>query len=84
MALQPPRVLNGGGGMLSTVADYLRFARMLEREGELDGVRVLGTRTVRLMTQNHLDGEPRRTEHRWVQRDHPRGGGLRTRLRHHR
>ena len=41
------------GGIVSTAADYLRFARMLLNKGELDGVRLLNPRTVDLMTSNH-------------------------------
>ncbi len=55
-ALRPPAVLSGGGGLVSSAADYLRFARMLADEGQLDGVRLLGNRTVRRMTRNHLPG----------------------------
>jgi len=47
---------SGGGGLLSTTGDYLRFAEMLRRGGELDGVRLLGPPTVSLMTANHLPG----------------------------
>ena len=42
------------GGMLSTPADYARFAQMLLNGGELDGARVLGRKTVDLMTTNHI------------------------------
>lgn len=49
-------VLSGGGGLLSTSADYMRFATMLARGGELDGVRILGPRTVALMSMNQLPG----------------------------
>jgi CubicO group peptidase (beta-lactamase class C family) len=48
------RLLSGGGGLLSTVGDYLRFAQMLLNGGELDGHRVLKRETVELMLQNHL------------------------------
>ena len=41
---------------MSTAADYARFTQMLLRRGELDGVRVLATRTVDLMAANHLPG----------------------------
>jgi CubicO group peptidase (beta-lactamase class C family) len=51
-----PPFLSGGGGLVSTAADYLRFCEMLRRGGELDGVRLLGTRTVSYMTRNHLPG----------------------------
>lgn len=52
----PPAFLSGGGGLVSTTADYLRFAQMLLNGGELDGVRILGRKTVELMTINHLPG----------------------------
>jgi CubicO group peptidase (beta-lactamase class C family) len=45
---------SGGGGMVSTAQDYLRFAQMLLSGGELDGVRILAPATVQLMTSNHL------------------------------
>ena len=54
--LTKPSFFSGGGGLTSTTADYLRFCEMLRRGGELDGQRVLGSRTLRLMTQNHLAG----------------------------
>jgi CubicO group peptidase (beta-lactamase class C family) len=47
---------SGGGGLVSTTGDYLRFTRMLLNRGELDGVRLLGSRTVDYMTSNHLPG----------------------------
>jgi CubicO group peptidase (beta-lactamase class C family) len=51
-----PSFLSGGGGLVSTTEDYLRFCRMLLNGGELDGVRILGRKTVELMTINHLPG----------------------------
>jgi len=51
-----PLFLSGGGGLVSSAADYNRFTAMLVAEGELDGVRLLGPRTIRYMTQNHLPG----------------------------
>lgn len=48
--------LSGGGGLVSTAADYLRFCSMLVNGGELDGVRILGRKTVELMSANHLPG----------------------------
>ncbi|MAJ59331.1 MAG: serine hydrolase [bacterium TMED88] len=51
---QPATFFSGGGGLVSTAADYLRFCRMLQNGGELDGARLLGPKTVELMTQNHL------------------------------
>lgn len=56
LALSPPECLSGGGGLISTVADYHRFIELLRRGGELDGVRLLGNRTVAYMTRNHLPG----------------------------
>jgi CubicO group peptidase (beta-lactamase class C family) len=55
-ARQRPRMYSGGGGLICTAADYHRLTQMLLREGELDGVRLLGSRTVRFMTRNHLPG----------------------------
>ena len=51
-----PTFFSGGGGLVSTAADYLRFCRMLLNGGELDGQRVLGPRTIALMAENHLPG----------------------------
>jgi CubicO group peptidase (beta-lactamase class C family) len=56
-SLREPRLLGGGGGLLSTAYDYNRFATMLLRGGELDGIRLLSSRTVELMTSNHLPGD---------------------------
>lgn len=50
------RLQAGGGGLVSSMADYHRFARMLLREGELDGVRLLRPETVESMRRNHLPG----------------------------
>lgn len=52
----PPAFLSGGGGLLSTTDDYHRFTQMLLRGGELDGQRLLGSRTVDYMTRNSLPG----------------------------
>jgi len=52
----PVTLFSGGGGLVSTVGDYLRFAEAIRRKGELDGRRILGRRTVELMTMNHLPG----------------------------
>jgi CubicO group peptidase (beta-lactamase class C family) len=53
----PPRFLSGGHGLVSTASDYMRFAQMLLNGGELDGARLLGRKTVELMTMNHLPDE---------------------------
>ena len=55
-ATREPTFLSGGGGLVSTAGDYHRFAQMLARGGELDGVRLLGTHTIAYMTRNHLPG----------------------------
>ncbi len=52
-----PSFLSGGAGLVSTTGDYLRFCQMLLGRGELEGVRVLGRKTVELMTANHLPGD---------------------------
>ncbi len=54
--LKEPPILFGGGGLVSTPSDYLRFSRMLLGRGQLDGVRVLGPKTLELMTRNHITG----------------------------
>jgi CubicO group peptidase (beta-lactamase class C family) len=51
-----PAAYSGGGGLISTAVDYHRFTQMLLGRGELDGVRILGSRTVELMTRNQLPG----------------------------
>jgi len=48
------RYLSGSAGLLSTAADYLRFSTMLLNNGQLDGCRILGRKTVELMTLDHL------------------------------
>ena len=55
----PPVYAGGGGGLASTVDDYLKFARMLMNKGELDGVRLLKPETVDLMATNRLTDEQR-------------------------
>ena len=51
---RPHRWASGGGGLVSTAAEYLRFCQMLLNGGELDGVRLLAPKTVRHMAANHL------------------------------
>ncbi|HEY1750277.1 MAG TPA: serine hydrolase domain-containing protein [Caulobacteraceae bacterium] len=50
----PPAFCGGGGGLISSLDDYLKFARMLLGDGEVDGVRLLKPETVRLMRTNRL------------------------------
>ncbi len=52
--LNEPTFLSGGGGLMSTASDYWKFCQMLLNGGELDGHRVLGRKTIDLMTMNHL------------------------------
>ncbi len=54
-ACEKPAFEAGGGGLVSTAADYARFAEMLRSGGSLDGRRILGRRTLSFMTANHLD-----------------------------
>ena len=52
------KMLSGGGGLLSTMADYYRFCSMLLNQGELDGNRIIGRKTLAMMASNHLpDGK---------------------------
>jgi CubicO group peptidase (beta-lactamase class C family) len=51
---QKPALLSGGGGMFSTAGDYARFSQMLLNGGELEGVRILGPKTIALMTSDQL------------------------------
>jgi CubicO group peptidase (beta-lactamase class C family) len=52
--LSEPAVHNGGGGLVSSIDDYYKFAQMLLNGGEHNGVRILGRKTVEYMTNNHL------------------------------
>jgi CubicO group peptidase (beta-lactamase class C family) len=52
-----PTMPSGGGGLVSTIQDYYRFAQMLANGGQLDGKRILAPATVKLMTSNHLPTE---------------------------
>jgi CubicO group peptidase (beta-lactamase class C family) len=52
--LHKPKLLNGGGGLVGTALDYLRFAAMLAAGGALEGRRILSRKTVHLMGSNHL------------------------------
>ena len=54
--LSPPSLLSGGGGLCSTSANYLTFCRALLNGGELGGARLIGPKTLALMTSNHLPG----------------------------
>ncbi|WP_197417132.1 MULTISPECIES: serine hydrolase domain-containing protein [unclassified Sphingomonas] len=51
-----PKLVSGGGGLVSTALDYHRFCSMCLNGGELDGVRIVSRKTIDLMTMNHLPG----------------------------
>ncbi|MCA3730360.1 MAG: beta-lactamase family protein [Phenylobacterium sp.] len=53
---QTPRFHSGGGGLVSTADDYMKFCRMLVNHGELNGHRLIAPATLRLMASNHLPG----------------------------
>lgn len=67
--LEPPAFLSGGGGLVTSARDYWRFCQMMLNGGELDGARMLGRKTVELMTMNHLPDNSELTSRalgRWV------------------
>jgi CubicO group peptidase (beta-lactamase class C family) len=53
---EQPKLASGGGGLVSTAADYMKFCAMLLNRGELNGVRLVSPKTLELMTLNHLPG----------------------------
>jgi CubicO group peptidase (beta-lactamase class C family) len=59
---QPPTLISGGGGLVSTSADFHRLCQMLLGGGALDGTRLVGRKTIELMTRNHLPGGADLTE----------------------
>ncbi|MBL8558320.1 MAG: beta-lactamase family protein [Hyphomonadaceae bacterium] len=54
--LETPAFVSGGGGLVSTAHDYLQFCRLFLNNGEVGGKRLLGRKTIELMTMNHLPG----------------------------
>jgi CubicO group peptidase (beta-lactamase class C family) len=58
-----PGYYSGGGGLLSTLSDYYQFCRMLLGKGTLNGTRIIGRKTLELMTANHLPGGGDLTQH---------------------
>jgi CubicO group peptidase (beta-lactamase class C family) len=54
--LQPPGFVSGGGGLVSTATDYLRFARLIQTGGKLGRDRLVSRKTIELMAANHLPG----------------------------
>ena len=72
-----PLFESGGGGLYSTLADYSRFAQMLLHGGTLDGVRILGRKTIDLISMDHLTPGQQAT-HDWdTQRGYGYGLGVR-------
>ncbi len=72
-----PAFESGGGGLFSTVGDYSRFAQMLLHGGTLDGVRILGRKTVDLIATDHLTPQ-QQAAHNWdTQRGYGYGLGVR-------
>ena len=72
-----PEFESGGGGLFSTVRDYSRFAQMLLHGGTLDGVRILGRKTIDLISTDHLTPEQRRSDSWDTQRGYGYGLGVR-------
>ncbi len=56
LAKTKPTSPSGGGGLISTLSDYHRFTQMLQNRGTLEGARILGSKTLGYMTENHLPG----------------------------
>ena len=74
---EKPEFESGGGGLFSTVRDYSRFAQMLLHGGTLDGVRILGRKTVDLISTDHLTPEQRKGDSWDTQRGYGYGLGVR-------
>lgn len=72
-----PAFESGGGGLFSTVQDYSRFAQMLLHGGTLDGVRILGRKTVDLISTDHLTPRQRESDSWDTQRGYGYGLGVR-------
>ena len=74
---EKPNFESGGGGLFSTLKDYSRFAQMLLHNGTLDGIRILGRKTIDLIATNHLTPQQQAT-HNWdTQRGYGYGLGVR-------
>ena len=72
-----PAFESGGGGLYSTVHDYSRFAQMLLHGGTLDGERILGRKTIDLISTDHLTPEQRKSDSWDTQRGYGYGLGVR-------
>jgi CubicO group peptidase (beta-lactamase class C family) len=73
--LEKPAMESGGGGLVSTATDYSRFCQMLLNGGVLDGVRIIGRKTLELMTSDHL-GENVKIQGALIQPGHRFGLGF--------
>ena len=62
-ATSPPKFESSGGGLVSTLADYTRFAAMLSQGGALDGVRILSPQTIAFMASDHLAADVNRNHY---------------------
>ncbi len=74
---EKPPFESGGGGLYSTVRDYSRFAQMLLHGGTLDGERILGRKTIELISTDHLTPEQRKGDSWDTQRGYGYGLGVR-------
>ena len=74
---EKPSFESGGGGLYSSLHDYSRFAQMLLHGGTLDGVRILGRKTVDLISTDHLTPEQRKGDSWDTQRGYGYGLGVR-------
>jgi CubicO group peptidase (beta-lactamase class C family) len=77
--LERPNLEAGGGGLVSTAMDYARFAQMLLGGGKLDGERIIGPKTLELMTSDHL-GPGVKVESNLIPPGHGFGLGFAVRL----
>jgi CubicO group peptidase (beta-lactamase class C family) len=75
-----PRMYSGGGGLVSTIRDYARFAQMMLNGGQLDGARLLSPKTVDLMTANHIGASVSKGDHYIPGSGHGFGLGYAVRL----
>jgi CubicO group peptidase (beta-lactamase class C family) len=79
--LEKPAMESGGGGLVSTTMDYARFCQMLLNGGVLDGVRIIGRKTLQLMASDHLGPEVKLNGHLLALPGHSFGLGFAVRTR---
>lgn len=68
---EKPRFLSGGGGLVSTLDDFMHFCQMLLNNGEYNGLRILKANTVKLMTRNHFPNNNSFQEMRFIKMTDP-------------